>query len=63
MSVEFEKEYIVNYHDCSNNDIIDFGQLIKYMQETSTMHTEVLGCGPDYLNKNRLRMGAYGKSL
>ena len=48
MSVEFEREYIVKYHDCSNNDVIDFGVLVRYMQETSTLHTEVLGCGPEY---------------
>lgn len=53
MSEVFEKEYIVKYYDCTQNDQIDLGELIRYMQETSTQHTSKLGCGVEYLNKNR----------
>lgn len=53
MSGEFNKEYIVKYHDCSNNDFIDFGQLIRYTQETSTLHAQDVGCGSEYLNENK----------
>lgn len=53
MNGEFNKQYIVKYHDCSNNDLIDFGQLIRYAQETSTLHAEDLGCGIEYLNENK----------
>ena len=49
MSGEFNKEYIVKYHDCSNNEFIDFGQLIRYTQETSTLHAQDVGCGSEYL--------------
>lgn len=51
--MKFEQEYIIKYYDC-NNGYISFPQIIKYMQEASTLHSTIMGCGVDYLNENNM---------
>lgn len=53
MKGNFEKEYEIKYYDCKDKDIT-FSQLIKYTQETSTLHSALAGCNMEYLNKNKI---------
>ncbi len=53
MEGNFEKEYTVKYYDCKDN-YITFPTLIKYTQETSTLHASIAGCDMEYLNKNKI---------